>query len=445
MAAEPLILAGAIHHALGDWPIIIDANGDAYDVTRDACDVTRDADHECRPCGCGSSLLPHADRQIPLSVKYDTKPLWADLKALIGVNATGAAIAIALYEAHKLDAAVSYSRSKPYYVSKHRHQLLSYRKVINAAAHLEASKLIHHFKQTPGGRGWQSAMRATDELAELVDRLLEGQPRLSLLMPQRGIILRDAEGLPVDLKPTRQLGRLNRGVAAINEAVTSVEVLAGDGTRLTAPMIRIFNSAHDLSRGGRWYAVGASWQNAPKLDRHHITLDGEQVVELDYATLHPAMLYAEVGAPLPADCYSIEGWPRALVKRALLTLVNARTIHSARLSIAHCDAMPFQAGSQDAIAAASRLIKDIKRTHKPIEQAFHSDAGARLMRRDSDLAHAVMKHLLGQGIVALPIHDSFLVPASKRAELEAAMLRAAHEIGLRHIQVTETRSIGAAA
>ncbi len=34
--------------------------------------------------------------------------------------------------------------------------------------------------------------------------------------------------------------------------------------------------------------------------------------------------------------------------------------------------------------------------------------------------------MLEKGIVVLPVHDSFLVPASKRDDLEAAMIEAAH-------------------
>ena len=52
-----------------------------------------------------------------------------------------------------------------------------------------------------------------------------------------------------------------------------------------------------------------------------------------------------------------------------------------------------------------------------------------LMRIDSAIVEAVMKYLmLEKGIVVLPVHDSFLVPASKRDDLEAAMIEAAHRI-----------------
>ena len=63
------------------------------------------------------------------------------------------------------------------------------------------------------------------------------------------------------------------------------------------------------------------------------------------------------------------------------------------------------------------------------------------MRIDSDMAEAVMTLLiLRKGIVTLPVHDSFLVPASKRDELEAAVMQAAYEVAsLSDARVTEAK------
>jgi hypothetical protein len=192
-----------------------------------------------------------------------------------------------------------------------------------------------------------------------------------------------------------------------------------------------------MSRNGRIYAMGASWQNMKAEARRSLTIGGEKVVELDYRNLHPAILYAEAGAPLPADCYTIDGWPRKLVKVAVLTLINASTIHKARHSIAHSAPMAelVEQGGQEALRRADALIRDIKRAHHPIAGAFHSDAGARLMLVDAEMAVTVMHLMLAQGVVVLPVHDSFLVPASQADRLEDAMLEAAHEVGLYAMEV----------
>lgn len=378
-----------------------------------------------------------ADRQTPLFVKFDTRPIWPEIKATFGVDATGAAIIMALHEAQNINNGwVSYSRSRTFYATKARHPLLTFRSVVAAVDALDAGGWIEHHRQVPGGRGWQSSMQATPQLMDAMGRILEGGPPLRLVMPSQTIILRDADGREIDPKPTRDIDRRGRQVEALNEAVTSAEVLTMDGRPVTAPMRRIHNDSMD--RGGRLYGLGPSWQNIPKEDRKRVTIDGEAVVELDFVSLHPALLYGEAGISMPEDCYAIGRWPRPLVKVAVLTLINAATVQAARLSIAHSVHMAELAeDEQQALRLASQLVEDIKTAHRPIAHAFHSDAGARLMRKDSDLAVSIMLELRRKGIIALPVHDSFLVPASQRDALEAAMMRAAHAIGLREIRIKQ--------
>jgi hypothetical protein len=392
--------------------------------------------------GAGGSrpiLCQGSDRDIPLAVKYETKPIWREASAVLGTGPTGAAIATALYEAAMTTGAgTSYSRSRDYYAAKKRHPLLSYRKTIQAVEQLAAGGFIEDRRQAPGGRGWQSSMSAAPSLVQAMPKILASAPRLIVARPAAPILLRDANGFDVDVPPTREVVRMGRKVEAINEALTSADVRAANGLPLASPVVRIFNTDTKLRRGGRMYAAGTSWQNIPKMDRSRIKIDDEPVVEIDFATLHPALLYAEAGAPLPTDCYSIGNWPRHVVKLGLLTLINAPTVGKARLSLAHdADFSPAQPGDQQAFNLAVRLIEDIKHAHRPIARAFHSDAGARLMRQDSDLAIAVVTSLMSQGVLALPVHDSFLVPVSKRGALETAMLAAAHAIGLREIRVSE--------
>lgn len=165
--------------------------------------------------------------------------------------------------------------------------------------------------------------------------------------------------------------------------------------------------------------------------RNQITIDGEPVVEIDYKTLHPALIYAQAGAPLPDDCYAIGDWHRPLVKIAFLILVNAKGEREARAAIARHEQMAAvcHPGSEQAYAAATELMAAIKSKHARICNAFHSDRGAELMRLDSELAETVMLAMQMAGIVVLPIHDSFLVQESKASLLEETVLRVAYEAG----------------
>ena len=35
-------------------------------------------------------------------------------------------------------------------------------------------------------------------------------------------------------------------------------------------------------------------------------IDGEPMLELDYKSIHPSLLYAEKGLTVPSDCYDIK-------------------------------------------------------------------------------------------------------------------------------------------
>ncbi|MDS9468705.1 hypothetical protein RGQ15_14155 [Paracoccus sp. MBLB3053] len=369
--------------------------------------------------------------QQPLSLRFETKLLWKAFEAEIGVAPTGAAIILDICNA---DGWISYSRTARHYEvpKRYRNGLYTYRKVVSQVDYLDQQGLIDHDRRPPGERGWQSALRATDDLRGIHAKIL-GTSVPTLARPAEVILLRDADGNLLDYRNTRDLDRKRKQVIRFNEAIAG----AGLDASVVAPLARIYNQTS--KRGGRHYAMGPSWQNLPSEARRAVTISGEPVVELDYKTLHPAILYAEAGATMPSDCYEIAGWPRKLVKVALLILINAQTPHQARHALAHADPMEAVAplGSQAALRAAGELIDAIKVMHRPIAHAFHSDAGARLMTIDSDIASCVMSDMLDKGVVALPVHDSFLVPASKRDLLEEVMLKAANQAGLWMMSVSQ--------
>lgn len=368
-------------------------------------------------------------RQRCLSLRFEHKRHWRAIAEAIGsVTETGAAICLDLCG---VDGWLSYSRTFRHYDKplRYRNPLYTCHHVVQQMEFLAAAGLILHDRRNPGERGWQSTAWATPELRAIIAQIVNG--KTTLKRPSEVIWLRDNDKRLIDYKDTRKINRMRRGLERINEALQGAEL----DPSIAAPMVRIFNGS--MKRGGRMYGMGASWQNMPSEKRKTITIGGQAVVELDYRSLHPAILYAEAGAIMPHDCYDLPGWPRPLVKEATLILINARTQASARQAIAHGKHIVALAepGSQDAHRKAQALVDDIKVLHRPIEAAFHSDGGARLMVIDSDIAATVMSILIAQGIVALPVHDSFLVPASKAAQLETAMLEAAHRAGIYALKV----------
>jgi hypothetical protein len=140
-----------------------------------------------------------------------------------------------------------------------------------------------------------------------------------------------------------------------------------------------------------------------------LTVNDEFAVELDYGAQHLRILYAQAGVMLgDGDPYLIGDWPRDLVKRAVMALINARGEYEAVAVICdHRDGSATLTGP-GAHARARKLIEDIKRRHAPVAHRFHQDQGILLMRQDSELVTSILRSMRQLGVVVLPIHDSFI-------------------------------------
>jgi hypothetical protein len=162
--------------------------------------------------------------------------------------------------------------------------------------------------------------------------------------------------------------------------------------------------------GGRYYA---DVQNIPSDWRQFVTLEGEDVVELDFDNLHFHMLYAERGKRLDGDAYDVGNiaLDRSHLKLVANVMVNAR--NSSQLYSCLYNDEELHGYSNAEIKEAVHALKD---GHQPIQDAFHSDAGIRLQNEDSRIAERVM---LKTGAVG--IHDGFMVPASEEQRLRRAM------------------------
>lgn len=175
---------------------------------------------------------------------------------------------------------------------------------------------------------------------------------------------------------------------------------------------RIFNN-ESFDCGGRFYH--GWWMEIPSEYREYITINGIPTIEIDYSAIHPRLLYSEVGVQAPSDPYSIEGYStdyRNAIKKALLIIINAKNPKKSLGSL--MGELPKLHKELKTKKAILKLLEAIEATHKPIARYFHSNIGVALQRIDSQVAEQVMLRLL-EGtetfpIVALPVHDSFIVP-----------------------------------
>jgi hypothetical protein len=332
------------------------------------------------------------------------------------------------------DSWISYSRREAFYTARRGRYwptTYTYSTVVPAVDQLAASGLLDHQQMPPGHRGEQSRFKASVKLI----KLLSQAPLTVIHDPREVIILRGKDGNLIDYDETERSSRLRRNVREINEAILSAAIgiqdrtiCEGDplelgGVRIGAAsnqLHRVFNRG-SFANGGRFY--GPWWQNIPSERRTGITINGIQTIEMDYPRLHPTLMYAEAGKPMRGDPYDLPDWPRDLAKVAFNTLVNADTRQAAIRSITN------EIRGARASSKAQKLVRDIEAKHKAIAHMFGSGAGLRLMRRDSDMTERLLLRLAKRGVVALPIHDSYIVPncITDKGELMEGMAEALHK------------------
>lgn len=183
-------------------------------------------------------------------------------------------------------------------------------------------------------------------------------------------------------------------------------------------LTRIF-SRSSYEKGGRYYSAFQQW---PSLKRQQLTIDGKSVVEIDYKSLHPSLLYQEVGLQSPQDSYTISGFDRPTVKRAFNILINRSTPENCWRSFGYFLGLKKE--------PAMVLENALRTLHSPIERFFGTGKGLELQHYDSLLCEAVIDYMMTQAnSIVVPVHDSFIVKemdlewlseALQYAELEAA-------------------------
>lgn len=329
---------------------------------------------------------------------------------------------------------VSYSRRKEFYATpaRYRPEALTWTTVTYAVDALTDVGLLESQKSLSGQRGHQSTFRLRPGVAERM--MAEG---LKLIhCPAETVVLRDHDKSLSEYEDNDETRRMRTNLRIINEATYPSSIQFNSKTVGTADVLRIdeacIGPAHtDLHRvfnrgrfelGGRLY--GGWWQSVPKERRCEITIGGKPTSEEDYSALHPTLLYAECAKSLVGGPYDLAGWDRNLVKQAFNIFLNAENSQSATWAIAKKlkgdDAVVY-AGDRE-IADARRLLLEIKLKHGPIADHFCTGVGLRFQRVDSDMAERVLLEMIQRhGIVCLPIHDSFIVDATKLPVLQETM------------------------
>jgi hypothetical protein len=335
---------------------------------------------------------------------------------------------------------MSYSRAWGWWSSPGRHYLdrrFSYRTVIPAVDRLEYLGLLDHDKKhsSPNGQ-WQSRFRASADIRVLAE--IEPPPPIRHDRMRDTVLLRDENKISIGFRESRFTQRQRRIIAQMQEAHDGIVVNVDDtvpclrrqgdylrvadkrgapyGIHLqTRPYFTVFSES-SWSRGGRRY--GPWVQRAPQAIRAHVTINGEPTSEADYGQTHFRMVCAEAGLDVDADdLFNIPGFERKDVKRMAYVMLNADSLREAQRAFAH-------KRPKGAYALAGMIAAALKERFPKLEPYLHSGIGLALQRKDADVADDVLLSLLRKGVTALPVFDSFLVPAPQIELLEEAMVDA---------------------
>lgn len=198
---------------------------------------------------------------------------------------------------------------------------------------------------------------------------------------------------------------------------------------------RVFLGSWQLH--GRWYATGSGpyWQMSSEL-RSEIRINRQPTLEIDVRASHLTLLHGLLGVPLPqGDLYGELDVPRHAVKQWVMeTLGKGRPVERWARST-----KTLPAASEDAAWVGSLVLQRLPCLRDPttvvpddlvrqIGQAPRFLVSPYLMSVEADAMAAAMRELRGQGILALPVHDSLIVQAvaegPARQAIEMAYLAA---------------------
>lgn len=387
---------------------------------------SKDAYNHCviTRCILANAMRCHFHRDPPLvayttgagQAYYKTSPQWLNAEAMRRTLELLEAAGLVTVTTGKWGEASSTYAATPALLEIAAHHGITVESLI--AHRLRPERLVRLYGQKSGNSSLV-AFKPTDETEYWAALLVEYNAFIA------------GQGISLALSAAEEKQWVNRwnakrqddGRAVLRPKATRPELIRTD-------LHRSFNNGWNDSfmEGGRLY--GAWWVNTPSDLRKKITINGQPVIEADYSCCQPRMLYHLRGLDCLDDCYALEpliaharasSLPedhyREPVKAMMQALINGNSrdkLELAPLKDGYCYD-PFE-------PLAVRTM--IENKHPRIKDDFGSGVGLHLQRTDSDLALTVITNLMRQGIVALPVHDSFIVTEEHQGRLIEEMTTA---------------------
>ncbi|HEY5534616.1 MAG TPA: hypothetical protein VIL99_06770 [Ignavibacteria bacterium] len=191
-------------------------------------------------------------------------------------------------------------------------------------------------------------------------------------------------------------------------------------------LVRIFTE--DFENGGRFYR-GFETQLKKEL-RSYIAINGNSTVEFDYSSYHIRMLYHLKNKRCPDDPYTIfegldEDEGREYYKTMVASCLNNDNEKTVLRTMRH---YIIKKGLRDYFLDITdkglRTGLELLKTHnRHVARYFFQRDGLKFHRMDSDIANDILMYFTRRTtpILALCVHDSFIVPKEHEEDLKWAM------------------------
>ncbi|MBK5072052.1 hypothetical protein I2492_03335 [Budviciaceae bacterium CWB-B4] len=211
---------------------------------------------------------------------------------------------------------------------------------------------------------------------------------------------------------------------------------------------RIYNDSFEY--GGRFYEQHSQVQSLRSCERLKLLINENEVTEVDFCSLHMALLYdlAEENMLNGFDPYEIDPCQlglvdnlqtkkqlRSLAKLAILIVINSGKNSKPAITLKRKleeDKNKNLSEQRYSLIPENidltSVIEEIKKRNPKVKKFFNSGIGLVLQRKDSDIANQVIQYFVNKGIVIIPIHDSFIVEKQYENELIEVMKNSYKEV-----------------
>lgn len=383
---------------------------------------------------CRSLLLPDCDKFLDeltsrLKMSGQTDKNRAALAVLVGN--------LLHCHQHTHESWIGVSRDNGAYPTRSMYNPLnvSARKIREASDRLTDTKFTEFtigFYDKNSKQGRTSKIRATGNLIELANHH-GAYPNKSKHHKNREIIiLKDKDKKLVEYTQNKNTNLMRDDLEKWNKFMSDHAVdlhlssneIASDSYLKTIDftktnLYRVFNNSC-FNEGGRFY--GHWLQEIQSKYRSLAVIDAKATIEVDWSGLHPAMLYAISGLPLPKeDLYTLDNpsISRGELKTILLIMLNTKSKKAAIATINN----KIKEGEFSSFETKT-VLEAFELKHSQISSYFYRAVALSLQFKDSEMIRHIMKRFLRERVPMIPIHDSIITWKSCEHIAKEAMTEA---------------------